>query len=159
MSTRESNIRVAVYVRKFSEKETLLFPERNQEEICTKVIGANDNWNLIQINQDDNCSHKSTCPQLNQLIRDAENRKIDLIITPEAERFGKDAISAYELSQKLLGYGVGIKFVENQIVTKNPMELLKLEIMAQMLQKKKEHQSECIKIGLLFVNRGNHRHI
>lgn len=33
MSTRGSNIRVAVYVRKFSEKETLLFPEKNQEEI------------------------------------------------------------------------------------------------------------------------------
>ena len=97
MSTRESNIRVAVYVRKFSEKETLLFPERSQEEICAKVIGANDNWNLIQIYQDDNCSRRSTCPQLNQLIRDAENRKIDLIITPEAERFGKDAISALSL--------------------------------------------------------------
>ena len=41
MTMRESKIRVAVYVRKFSEKETLLFPERNQEEICTKVIGAN----------------------------------------------------------------------------------------------------------------------
>lgn len=147
MSTKESNIRVAVYVRKFSKKETLLFPERNQEEICTKVIGANDNWNLIQIYQDDNCSQRSTCPQLNQLIGDAENGQIDLIITPEAERFGKDAISAYELSQRILEYGVGIKFVENQIFTKNPMELLKLEIMAQMLQKKKAHQSECIKIG------------
>lgn len=102
MRRSKSNIRVAVYVRKFSEKETLLFPERNQEEICTKVIGANDNWNLIQIYQDDNCSKRSTCPQLNQLIRDVENRKIDLIITLEAERLEKDAISAYELSQKLL---------------------------------------------------------
>lgn len=148
MSMQESNIRVAVYVRKFSEKETMLFPEKNQEEICTKIISANDNWNLIRIYQDDNCSHKSICPQLNQLIRDAENGKIDLIITPEAERFGKDAVSAYELSQKLLEYGVGIKFVENKIFTKNQMELLKLRIMVQMLQKKKEHQSECIKIGI-----------
>ncbi len=112
------------------------------------TIGANDNWNLIQIYQDDNYSRKLACPQLNQLIKDAENGKLDLIITPEAERFGKDAISAYELSQKFLEYGVGIKFVENQIFTKNPMELLKLEIMAQMLQKKKERQSECIKIGI-----------
>ena len=47
MSIQESNIRVAIYVRKFSEKETLLFPERNQEEICKKIISANDNWNLI----------------------------------------------------------------------------------------------------------------
>lgn len=47
MSARESNIRVAVYVRKFSEKETLLFPERNQEEICTKVIVANDKFVLM----------------------------------------------------------------------------------------------------------------
>ena len=148
MSMQESNIRVAIYVRKFSEKETLLFPERNQEEICTKIIDANDNWNLIQIYQDDNYSRKSACPQLNQLIKDAENGKLDLILTPEVERFGKDAISAYELSQKLLAYGVGIKFVENQIFTKNLMELLKLEIMAQMLQKKKEYQSECVKIGI-----------
>ncbi|MGC2873044.1 recombinase family protein [Ihubacter sp. mB4P-1] len=130
MSTRESNIRVTVYVRKFSEKEILLIPERNQEEICTKVIGANENWNLIRIYQDDNCSQRSICTQLNQLIRDVENGQIDLIITPEAKQFGKDAISAYELSQKLLEYGVGIQFVENQTFTKNPMELLKLEIMA-----------------------------
>lgn len=37
MSMQESNIRVAVYVRKFSEKETMLFPEKNQEEICKKL--------------------------------------------------------------------------------------------------------------------------
>lgn len=148
MSIRESNIRVSVYVRKFSEKETLLFPKRNQEEVCTKVISANDDWDLIQIYQDEKYTHKSDYPQLNQLIKDAENGKLDLIITPEAERFGKDAISAYELSQKLLEYGVGIRFIENDIFTKNSMELLKLEIMAQMLQKKKERQSECIKIGI-----------
>lgn len=148
MSTRESNIRVAVYIRKLSEKEKLLFPERNQEEICKKVIVANNNWNLIQVYQDEKYTHKSDSPQLNQLIKDAENGKLDLIITSEAERFGKDAISAYELSQKLLEYGVGIKFVKNKIFTKNQMDLLKLEIMAQMLQKKKEHQSECIKIGI-----------
>lgn len=106
---------VYVYVRKFSEKETMLFPEKNQEEICIKIISANDNWNLIQIYQDDNYSRKSACPQLNQLIKDAENGKLDLIITPEAERFGKDAIAAYELSQKLLEYGVGIQFVEMEL--------------------------------------------
>lgn len=43
MSMRESNIRVAVYIKKFSEKKILHFLERNQEEICTKVIVANDN--------------------------------------------------------------------------------------------------------------------
>nr|WP_288977410.1 recombinase family protein [uncultured Blautia sp.] len=144
MSIWECNIRVAVYVRKFSEKETLLFPKRNQEEVCTKVIGDNNDWNLLHIYQDENYTHKSGYPQLNQLIKDAENGELDLIITPEAERFGKDAISA----QKLLEYGVGIRFIENDIFTKNSMELLKLEIMAQMLQKKKERQSECIKIGI-----------
>lgn len=103
---------------------------------------------MIQIYQDNNCSHKSACPQLNQLIKDAENGKLDLIITSEAERFEKDAISAYKLSQKLLEYGVGIRFVENDIFTKNPMEFLKLEIMAQTLQKKKECQSEYIEIEI-----------
>ena len=29
MSTREINVRVAIYVRKFLEKETMLFPGRN----------------------------------------------------------------------------------------------------------------------------------
>lgn len=126
----------------------MLFQERNQEEICTKIIGANEDWNLVGIYQDEYCSHKSTYPQLNQLIKDVENGKLDLIITSEAERFGKNAVSAYGLVQKLLEDGVGIRFVENDIFTKNPMELLKLEIMAQMLQKKKERQSECIKIGI-----------
>lgn len=60
---------------------------------------------------------------------------------PEAERFGKNAVSAYGSAQKFLEDGVGIRFVENDIFTKNPTELLKLEIMAKMLQKKKERQS------------------
>lgn len=148
MSIRESRIRVAVYVRMFSKKETLLFPERNQEEVCTKIIGANDDWNLVQIYQDEYCPHKLVYPQFNQLIRDVEDGKIDLIITSEAERFGKNAISAYGLAQKFLENGVGIRFLENDIFTMNPMELMKLEIMAQMLQKKKERQSECIKLGI-----------
>lgn len=72
MSIQESNIRVAVYVRKFSEKETLFFPERNQEKICTKIIGANVDWNLVGIYQDEYCSHKSDHPQLNKLIKDVK---------------------------------------------------------------------------------------
>lgn len=89
MSIWESSIRIVIYIKKFSEKETMLFPERNQEEICTKIIGANADWNLVGIYQDEYCSHKPANPQLNQLIKDVENGKLDLIIIPEAERFGK----------------------------------------------------------------------
>ena len=38
MSTRESNIRVAVYVRKFSEKETLLFQKEIKKKYVQKLL-------------------------------------------------------------------------------------------------------------------------
>lgn len=50
--------------------------------------------------------------------------------------------------KKLLVLGIGIVLIENDINAKDSVGILKLEIMAQMLENKKRLQSERIKEGL-----------
>lgn len=84
----------------------------------------------------------------NQMIEDGKENRFDMIITHEAERFGKDVVEAYQEAMKLLDYGIGVRFIENDIFTKEFLGILKLEIMAQMLEKKKNLQSERVRDGL-----------
>lgn len=84
----------------------------------------------------------------NQMIEDGKENRFDMIITNEVERFGKDAVEVYQESMKLLNYGIGVRFIENDIFTKESLGVLKLEIMAQMLEKKKNLQSERVRDGL-----------
>lgn len=85
---------------------------------------------------------------LNQMIEDGKENRFDIIIIPEAEQFGKKVMKACQNEMNLLNYGVGVIFIENDIFTKESMRILKLEIMAQMLAKKKKLQSERAQDGL-----------
>lgn len=58
----------------------------------------------------------------------------------------KRRISAYELSQKLLEYGVGIQFLENKIFAKNPMELLKMELWLRCCKRRKSINLNALKL-------------
>lgn len=140
-------LKVAIYVKGFSEREKRLFPDKDQMRICKEFIQSQTKGVLVK-KYYNNYTKGGHLPMFNQMIKDGKENRFDMIITHEVERFGKDAVEAYQESMKLLNYGIGVRFIENDIFTKESLGVLKLEIMAQMLEKKKNLQSKRVRDGL-----------
>lgn len=140
-------LKIAIYVKEFSEKEKRLFPDKDQMKICKEFIQSQTKGVLVK-EYYDNYTKCGCLPMFNQMIEDGKENRFDMIITHEAERFGKDVVEAYQEAMKLLDNGIGVRFIENDIFTKESLGILKLEIMAQMLEKKKHLQSERVRDGL-----------
>ena len=147
MFEEKRRLKIAIYVKGFFEKEKRLFPDKDQMKICKEFIQSQTKGVLVK-EYYDNYTKGGHLPMFNQMIEDGKENRFDMIITNEVERFGKDAVEAYQESMKLLNYGIGVRFIENDIFTKESLGVLKLEIMAQMLEKKKNLQSEHVRDGL-----------
>lgn len=147
MFEEKRELKVAIYVKGFSEREKRLFPDKDQMKICKEFIQSQTKGVLVK-EYYDNYTKVGHLPMFNQMIEDGKENRFDMIITHEVERFGKDAVEAYRESMKLLNYGIGVRFIENDIFTKESLGVLKLEIMAQMLEKKKNLQSKRVRDGL-----------
>lgn len=147
MFEEKRELKIAIYVKGLSEREKKLFPDKEPMKICKEFIQSQIGESLVK-EYYDNYSKRGYLPMLNQMIEDGKENRFDMIITHEAERFGKNVMEAYQNAMNLLNYGVGVIFIENDILTKEPMGILKLEIMAQMLEKKKKLQSERVRDGL-----------
>lgn len=147
MFGEKRGLKVAIYVKGFSEREKRLFPDKDQMKICKEFIQSQTKGVLVK-EYYDNYTKGGHLPMFNQMIKDGKENRFDMIITHEVERFGKDAVEAYQESMKLLNYGIGVRFIENDIFTKESLGVLKLEIMAQMLEKKKNLQSKRVRDGL-----------
>lgn len=148
MFEEKRGLKVAIYVKGFSEREKRLFPDKDQMKICKEFIQSQTKGVLVK-EYYDNYTKGGHLPMFNQMIKDGKENRFDMIITHEVERFGKDAVEAYQESMKLLNYGIGVRFIENDIFTKESLGVLKLEIMAQMLEKKKNLQSKRVRDGLM----------
>lgn len=147
MFEEKRGLKVAIYVKGFSEREKRLFPDKDQMRICKEFIQSQTKGVLVK-KYYNNYTKGGHLPMFNQMIKDGKENRFDMIITHEVERFGKDAVEAYQESMKLLNYGIGVRFIENDIFTKESLGVLKLEIMAQMLEKKKNLQSKRVRDGL-----------
>jgi|GEM_PF-4572908 len=147
MFNGENGLKVAIYVKEFSRKESELFSDKNQMRICQEFIKIHKEWIMFKEYHDE-YSKKINLPQLEKLLTDGEERQLDWVITSEAERFGKDVEAAYQNSKKLLGLGIGVIFIKDDINTKELIGMMKLGIMSQMSKSKKQLQSERIKEGL-----------
>ena len=147
MFEEKRGLKVAIYVKGFSEREKRLFPDKEQMRICKEFIQSQTKGVLVK-KYYNNYTKGGHLPMFNQMIKDGKENRFDMIITHEVERFGKDAVEAYQESMKLLNYGIGVRFIENDIFTKESLGVLKLEIMAQMLEKKKNLQSKRVRDGL-----------
>ena len=147
MLSGTGRLKVAIYVKEFSKKESELFPDRKAREMCKAFIQNQKQWRTVREYCDD-YSKSNDLLQLKKLIVEGGEGQFDLVITSEAGRFGEDVGVAYQNAKKLLSLGIGTIFIADDINTRHSVGMLKLEIMAQMLESKKRLQSERVKEGL-----------
>lgn len=136
--------RVVAYCRVSTDSEDQANSLENQKMYFNREIQNNSEWELIKIYADEGITGTSTKKrkQFNKMIKDAENGKIDIILTKEVSRFARNTVDALEYTRKLKSIGVEVYFLLDNISTADKDGELRLTIMSSLAQEEARKISE-----------------
>jgi len=142
-------MRVTFYARVSSEKDEQLNSLDNQISYYSDFIKNNKNWTYVEGYIDEGLSGMSTKKRENfhKMVTDAENGKLDLIITKEITRFARNTLDSIKYTRLLLNGGVGVFFQNDNINTLDEDSELRLTIMSGIAQDELRKLSSRIKFG------------
>ena len=138
--------RVAAYIRVSTDMETQEGSYENQACYYEKKIRANPTWDFAGVYGDvESGTHSDKRDGLNQLIQDAIDMKVDLILCKSVSRWARNAVDAMDTIRVVKSHQVEIIFEQEGISTNNPAMLLQLNVAASIAQTESESISENMK--------------
>lgn len=135
---------MVAYCRVSTDSEEQNNSLQNQEAYFKRHISDNKEWELTKIYADEGITGTSTKKrkQFNQMITDAENGKIDIILTKEVSRFARNTVDALQYTRKLKAMGIEVYFLLDNISTADKDGELRLTIMSSLAQDEARKISE-----------------
>lgn len=142
-------INVAAYCRVSTDREQQLNSLENQKIFFNEYINKNKEWKLYKVYYDEGITGTSTKKRkgFNKMIQDAEEGKINLILTKEISRFARNTLDSIFYTRKLKSIGVGVIFISDNINTMENDSELRLTLMASIAQEESRKISERVKWG------------
>ena len=138
--------RVAAYIRVSTGMETQEGSYENQAGYYEQKIRANPTWDFAGVYGDvESGTHSDNRDGLNQLIQDANEMKVDLILCKSVSRWARNAVDAMDTIREVQSHHVEIIFEQEGISTNNPAMLLQLNLAASIAQAESESISENMK--------------
>ena len=140
---------MAAYARVSSDKDDQLNSLENQKSFFADYIKSRVEWEFVGVYWDEGISGTQTTKRtgFNNMIADAMNKKIDLIITKEVTRFARNTVDTLWHARELKERGVGIIFILDNIDTRDADSEYRLTIMASNAQEESRKTSERVKWG------------
>lgn len=141
--------KVAAYARVSTDKDEQQNSLQAQKDYFTMLIKSNVTWEFAGIYYDDGISgltHKNR-DGFNNMVEDALNEKIDLIITKSISRFARNTLDSLEILRKLKDKGVGVYFQKENINTLDGKGEFVLTLMSSFAQEESRSISENITWG------------
>lgn len=129
---------VAVYARVSTKSKEQVSSIENQTRYYTEKIEKTPNWDMYQIYSDEGISGVSIKkrPAFLQMIKDAAEKKMDLILCASVSRFARNTSECLEqvqlLKTKNPSHPVGIYFETENIYTLDPRSEDQLQIHAML---------------------------
>ena len=113
-------LRVAAYCRVSTERVQQKTSIDSQRQHYEDYIRSNPDWQFAGIYWETGVTGTKTesRPQLQRLIADCENHRIDLVLTKSISRFSRDTADCLEMVRALSALGVGIVFQKENIDTR-----------------------------------------
>lgn len=144
-------MRVSAYCRVSTDKSDQQNSMKNQVEFFEKYIATQENWILHKIYCDEGISGTQTKKrtEFNQMIDDAKNGLIDLILTKEISRFGRNTVDVLYYTRLLKSCKTDVFFINDGINTAQNDGELRLAIMSSIAQEESRKISERVKFGQL----------
>lgn len=142
--------RTAAYARVSTKQEEQLSSYDAQVEHYTSYIQNNPKWEFVKIYADEGKSGTNTKYRhdFNEMIEDARNGKIDLILTKSISRFARNTLDTISLTRELRDMGVEIFFEEIGLSSIDPKSEFILSIMASIAQEESRSISSHVTTGI-----------
>jgi len=141
--------RVAGYARVSTEQEEQQTSYAAQVDYYTKYIKKHGEWEFVKVYTDEGISGTSTKKRegFQQMIADALNGKINLIITKSVSRFARNTVDSLTTVRKLKEKGVEVYFEKENIYTLDSKGELLITIMSSLAQEESRSISENVTWG------------
>lgn len=141
--------KVAGYARVSTEQEEQQTSYEAQVDYYTKYIKKHGEWEFVKVYTDEGISATNTKHRdgFNQMISDALDGKIDLIITKSVSRFARNTVDSLSTIRKLKEHNVECYFEKEQIWTFDGKGELLITIMSSLAQEESRSISENVTWG------------
>ncbi len=141
--------RVAGYARVSTDSEEQQTSYEAQVDYYTKYIKSNPDWEFVMVYTDEGISATNTKHRdgFNQMIQDALDGKIDLIITKSVSRFARNTVDSLSTIRQLKKVGCECFFEKENIYTFDGKGELLLTIMSSLAQEESRSISENVTWG------------
>lgn len=142
--------RVAAYARVSTRDEEQRNSYEAQVDHYTRYIQNNAEWEFAGVYADRGITGTSTKKRehFNDMIEDALNGKIDLIITKSVSRFARNTVDSLTTIRTLKERGIEVFFEEQNIYTLDSKGELLLTIMSSLAQEESRNISENVTWGI-----------
>jgi len=149
LSTPTSKRRVAAYARVSTDSEEQLNSYEAQVSFYTEYIQSRSDWIFMKVYTDEGISAVNTKRRegFNQMVADALDGQIDLIVTKSVSRFARNTVDSLTTIRKLKDVGVEVYFEKESIWTFDGKGELLITIMASLAQEESRSISENVTWG------------
>lgn len=143
-------LRVCAYARVSSKKDSMLHSLSAQVSYYSGYIQKNPNWEYAGVYVDEGISATNTKKRdgFKEMVQDALDGKIDLIITKSVSRFARNTVDSLTTIRKLKEKGVEVYFENQNIYTLDSKGELLITIMSSMAQEESRTISENVTWGM-----------
>lgn len=141
--------KVAAYARVSTDSDEQYTSYEMQVKYYKKFIQEHDGWIYVNVYADEGITGTNTKKRdsFNQMINDALDRKIDLIITKSISRFARNTLDTISITRKLKASGVEVFFEKEGLWTFDSKSELILTIMASIAQEESRSISANVTMG------------
>ena len=141
--------RVAGYARVSTDSEEQQTSYAAQVKFYTAYIQSKPEWQFVSVYTDDGVSALNTKHRdgFNQMITDALDGKIDLIVTKSVSRFARNTVDSLSTVRKLKENGTEVYFEKENIYTFDSKGELLITIMSSLAQEESRSISENVTWG------------
>lgn len=141
--------RVGIYCRVSTNSTEQLQSLTAQVSHLTRVTATVPQWLLSDVYMDIATSKTgSSRKEFNRMLEDCKSHKLEIVITKDVSRFGRDTVEVLDAFNKLKALGVRVIFEGNSLDTANTDSDLMVAVMESIAQAENESRSENIRWGI-----------
>ncbi|MDD4803120.1 MAG: recombinase family protein [Syntrophomonas sp.] len=148
-ATLTAKRRAAAYARVSTDSDEQLTSYEAQVDYYTKYIKERADWEFVGIYTDEGISATNTKKRdgFKQMVADALDGKIDLIITKSVSRFARNTVDSLVTVRQLKEKGIEVYFEKENIYTLDSKGELLITIMSSLAQEESRSISENVTWG------------
>lgn len=141
--------RVGIYCRVSTNSAEQLQSLTAQVSHLTRITTATPQWLLTDVYMDIATSKTgSSRKKFNRMLEDCQAHKLDIVITKNISRFGRDTIETLDALNKLKALGIRVIFEQEELDTANTDSDLIISVIESLAQAENVSRSENIKWGI-----------